>query len=46
MKSGEAVAGDDVAAVRWVKIADLEAYGLRPSTLKVIRQGVAIRNRR
>ncbi len=44
-KSGDAVADDDVAAVCWVKIADIAAYGLRDSTLKVIRRGEEIRNR-
>lgn len=45
-KSGEAVAADDVAAVRWVRFADLEAYGLRASTLRVIREAVELRTGR
>lgn len=35
-RSGEAIAADDVAAVCWAKLEDLETYGLRQMTLDVI----------
>lgn len=36
--SGEAVAGDDVAEVRWVRLDELQEYGLRQITHDVILQ--------
>lgn len=35
-RSGEAVAADDVAAVRWVAVSDLRDFDLRPVTHDVI----------
>jgi len=42
-RSGEAVAADDVAAVRWVPLADIETIGLWIETLRIIRQGQSMR---
>ena len=42
-RSGDAVAADDVAAVRWVQLADLEALSLWPETLRIIRLGQSMR---
>ncbi len=36
-RSGEAVAGTDAAAVRWVRLEDLDAYRLWDETQRVIR---------
>ena len=35
-RSGDAVACDDLAAVKWVKIADIDQYDLRTATRDVI----------
>ncbi len=44
-RSGEAVAADDVGAVRWVPLADLEAMGLWTETVRIIRRGQSMRLR-
>ena len=44
-RSGEAAAADDVAAVRWVPLADLEAMGLWTETIRIIRCGQSMRLR-
>ncbi len=44
-RSGEAAAADDVAAVRWVPLADLEAMGLWSETVLIIRHGQSMRLR-
>ncbi len=44
-RSGEAAAADDVAAVRWVPLADLEAMGLWTETVRIIRRGQSMRLR-
>lgn len=44
-RSGEAVARSDVAAVKWVKVADIDDFDLRDVTARVIRQGADIRRR-
>ena len=44
-RSGEAAAADDVAAVRWVPIADIEAMGLWTETVRIIRRGQSLRLR-
>jgi ADP-ribose pyrophosphatase YjhB (NUDIX family) len=36
-RSGEAVAGDDAAAVRWVRLDDIDSYNLWDETVRVIR---------
>jgi 8-oxo-dGTP diphosphatase len=36
-RAGEAVAGDDAAAVRWVRLDDLDQYTLWDETVRVIR---------
>ncbi len=36
-RAGEAIAGDDVPAVKWVKLADIDGCGLREATARVIR---------
>jgi len=36
-RAGEAVAGDDAAAVRWVPLAEIDNYNLWDETLRVIR---------
>jgi len=36
-RSGEAKAGTDAAAVRWVRLEDLDAYRLWDETQRVIR---------
>ena len=43
-RSGEAVAQDDLAAVRWVKIADIDKYDLRTATRDVILMAQEKRN--
>ncbi len=43
-RSGEAAAADDVAAVRWVPLADLDALGLWTETLRIIRRGQSMRS--
>lgn len=43
-RSGEARPGDDVAGVRWTKLAGLEDLGLWNETLRIIRAGEALRN--
>jgi len=35
--TGEAVAGDDAAAVEWVKVSDLASYELWPETDRIVR---------
>lgn len=45
-RAGEAVAGDDVAAVQWVRLDALDAVGLRPVTREIIQRGDAIRQRK
>ena len=45
-KSGEIIAGDDAADARWVPIAKLESYNLRPLTQEVIRSADKMRNSR
>ncbi len=42
-RSGEAAAADDVGAVRWVPLADLEAMGLWTETVRIIRRGQSMR---
>ena len=44
-RSGEAAAADDVGAVRWVPLADLEAMGLWTETVRIIRRGQSMRTR-
>ncbi len=44
-RSGEAAAADDVAAVRWIPLADLEAMGLWTETVRIIRRGQSMRTR-
>lgn len=44
-RAGDAVAGDDVGAVRWVALADLETLGLWIETVRIIRRGQAMRDR-
>jgi len=36
-RAGEAVAGDDAAAVRWVPLAEIDSYNLWDETVRVIR---------
>ena len=38
--AGEAAAGSDVSAVKWVSEADLAALNLRPSIVQVVRKGL------
>ncbi len=45
-RAGEAIAGDDVPAVKWVKFAHIDQYDLRASTARVIRQAHEMRRRR
>jgi 8-oxo-dGTP diphosphatase len=40
--SGEATAGSDVSAVRWVSEEDLPAMNLRPSIEQVVRKGLML----
>lgn len=42
-RAGEAVAGDDAPAVKWVKFENLDAYGLRDITLRVIHMAEELR---
>ena len=42
-RSGEAAAADDVSAVRWVPLADIESLGLWTETVRIIRHGQAMR---
>jgi ADP-ribose pyrophosphatase YjhB (NUDIX family) len=42
-RAGEAVAGDDAAAVAWVPCADLDRYELWDETVRVIRLSAAQR---
>ena len=44
-RSGEAAAGDDAGAVRWVKLAELDAVGLWAETVRIIRRGQSMRRR-
>ena len=44
-RSGEAVAGDDAGAVRWVPLAELDAIGLWAETVRIIRRGQSMRLR-
>jgi len=43
-RSGEAVAQDDLAAVKWVKIVDIDQYDLRAATRDVILMAQEKRN--
>ena len=43
-RSGDAVARDDLAAVKWVKIADIDQYDLRIATRDVILMAQEKRN--
>jgi 8-oxo-dGTP diphosphatase len=36
-RAGEAVAGDDAAAVRWVRLDEIDQYNLWDETVRVIR---------
>lgn len=45
-RAGEAIAGDDVPAVKWVKFEHIDQYDLRASTARVIRQAHEMRLRR
>ena len=45
-RSGEAVAGDDVAGIRWARLDSLAECGLRPVTHEIILRGEAIRRAR
>lgn len=45
-RAGEAIAGDDVPAVKWVKFEHIDQYDLRASTARVIRQAHEMRRRR
>jgi len=42
-RAGEACAGDDVAVVRWVPIAEIDRYGLWEETARIIRRAHAMR---
>lgn len=42
-RAGEAIAGDDVPAVKWVKFARIDHYDLRETTVRVIRQAHEMR---
>jgi ADP-ribose pyrophosphatase YjhB (NUDIX family) len=42
-RSGEAVAGDDVGAVRWVPLAELDGVELWAETVRIIRDGQSMR---
>ncbi len=44
-RAGEAVAGDDASAVRWVTLAELEGMGLWAETVRIIRSGQSMRVR-
>ena len=44
-RAGEAVAGDDASAVRWVPLAELEGMGLWSETVRIIRCGQSMRIR-
>jgi 8-oxo-dGTP diphosphatase len=43
--AGEAAPDTDVAAVRWVPIAEIEAQGLWHETVRIINRAVEMRNR-
>jgi ADP-ribose pyrophosphatase YjhB (NUDIX family) len=45
-RSGEAVAADDVAGLRWVRLDALAEWGLRPVTEDIILRGDALRRAR
>jgi len=45
-RAGEAMAGDDVAGIRWTRLDALDGCGLRPVTYDIIRRGDAIRRAR
>jgi ADP-ribose pyrophosphatase YjhB (NUDIX family) len=45
-RAGDAIAGDDVPAVKWVGISEIESYDLRDSTIRVIRMAEEKRNAR
>ncbi len=45
-RGGEAVAEDDVAAVHWAKLAELDSYKMWEKTARVIRAAHALRPRR
>lgn len=42
-RRGEAAPGDDVAAVKWVPLTDIESYGLWEETLRIIRRAEELR---
>ncbi len=44
-RGGEAAAGDDASAVRWVPLAELEGMGLWDETVRIIRRGQSMRIR-
>lgn len=43
-RAGEPRPGDDVAAVRWAPLAELDGLGLWSETLRVIRAGFGLRD--
>jgi ADP-ribose pyrophosphatase YjhB (NUDIX family) len=45
-RAGEAAADDDLAAVQWVKVAELDRYKMWDKTARVIRAAHALRPRR
>jgi ADP-ribose pyrophosphatase YjhB (NUDIX family) len=42
-RSGEAVADDDVSAVRWTPLAEVETLGLWAETVRIIQRGHSMR---
>lgn len=44
-RSGEAVAGDDVPELKWVRIDDIDAFDLRAATARVIRKAEGMRSK-
>ncbi len=44
-RSGEAVAGDDAGAVRWVPLSELDGMDLWAETVRIIRRGQSMRVR-
>lgn len=42
-RAGDARPGDDVPAVKWVRIEEIDDYGLRAMTTRVIRKADALR---
>ena len=45
-RDGDAVAGDDVAAVKWVPLSEIDSLGLWEKTVRVIRQAQKMRRPR